>query len=142
MAEPKSAKPKAKPKASASRSETKARPKAAAKPKAAPAKAKGKSKSSPDIYTDPALRDRLKDEITAGDKGGKPGQWSARKAQLLAAEYEKAGGDYKNGKQKKTDEQKHLETSGPRKTGRPPTTNPPTVKGGRPATSPPRPGTS
>ena len=34
----------------------------------------------------------------AGSKGGKPGQWSARKAQLLAAEYKKAGGGYKRGK--------------------------------------------
>ena len=45
-------------------------------------------------YTDPALRARLKDEVVAGDKGGKPGQWSARKAQLLKLEYEKAGGGY------------------------------------------------
>jgi hypothetical protein len=45
-------------------------------------------------YTDPALRARLKDEVVAGDKGGKPGQWSARKAQLLKADYEKAGGGY------------------------------------------------
>ena len=48
----------------------------------------------------------MKDEITAGDKGGRPGQWSARKAQLLVHEYEKAGGGYKEDKQ--TDEQKHL----------------------------------
>jgi hypothetical protein len=45
-------------------------------------------------YTDPELRQRLKDEVVAGDKGGKPGQWSARKAQLLKHEYEKAGGGY------------------------------------------------
>lgn len=57
-------------------------------------KAKKGRKSSAKIYTDPELRDRLKEQIQAGDKGGKPGQWSARKAQLLAAEYEKAGGDY------------------------------------------------
>jgi hypothetical protein len=49
-------------------------------------------------YTDPALRARLKDEVVGGDKGGKPGQWSARKAQLLRAEYEKAGGDYRGEK--------------------------------------------
>jgi hypothetical protein len=49
-------------------------------------------------YTDPALRARLKDDVVAGDKGGKPGQWSARKAQLLKAEYEKAGGDYRGEK--------------------------------------------
>ena len=45
-------------------------------------------------YTDPALRARLKDAVVAGDKGGKPGQWSARKAQLLKQEYERAGGGY------------------------------------------------
>jgi hypothetical protein len=45
-------------------------------------------------YTDPELRARLKQEIEAGDRGGKPGQWSARKSQLLVREYEKAGGGY------------------------------------------------
>jgi len=52
---------------------------------------------SPDIrnpYTRPDLRERLKRKIMAGSKGGNPGQWSARKAQLLAAEYERAGGGY------------------------------------------------
>ena len=34
--------------------------------------------------------------IKAGSKGGKPGQWSARKAQLLALRYKKAGGGYRN----------------------------------------------
>jgi hypothetical protein len=32
-----------------------------------------------DKYTDPKLRDEIKEEIHQGDKGGKPGQWSARK---------------------------------------------------------------
>ena len=63
-------------------------------------------KAPEDIYTDPALRQRLKDEITAGDKGGRSGQWSARKAQLLVHEYEKSGGGYKDGEQ--SDAQKHL----------------------------------
>lgn len=58
-------------------------------------------------YTKPKLRARLKDEIQAGDKGGKPGQWSARKAQLLVREYEKAGGGYvDDGKKSAT--QQHL----------------------------------
>lgn len=52
------------------------------------------AKKNERIYTDPELRESLKNEITAGDKGGKPGQWSARKAQMLAREYEKAGGGY------------------------------------------------
>ena len=52
------------------------------------------------IYTDPAMRERLKRKIMVGDRGGRPGQWSARKAQLLAAEYEKAGGGYTGGRSK------------------------------------------
>ena len=52
-------------------------------------------------YTKPALRERIKKRITAGSKGGKPGQWSARKAQMVAAAYKAAGGGYKGGKGKK-----------------------------------------
>jgi hypothetical protein len=47
------------------------------------------------VYTKPTLRKQLFERIKAGDKGGSPGQWSARKAQLLAVEYKKAGGGYK-----------------------------------------------
>lgn len=46
-------------------------------------------------YTKPELRNRIKNRIMAGSRGGKPGQWSARKAQLLAMEYRKAGGGYR-----------------------------------------------
>jgi hypothetical protein len=46
-------------------------------------------------YTKPALRKRLFEKIKAGSKGGDPGEWSARKAQLLAVGYKKAGGGYK-----------------------------------------------
>ena len=63
-----------------------------------PSKRKFKEKSA--NYTKPELRDRLKERIMSGSKGGAPGQWSARKAQLLAAEYRKAGGGYKGGKSK------------------------------------------
>ena len=52
-------------------------------------------------YTKPALREKIKNRIMASSKGGKPGQWSARKSQLLVKEYEKAGGSYKGGKSKK-----------------------------------------
>ena len=52
-------------------------------------------------YTKPELRERIKNRIMAGSKGGNPGQWSARKAQLLALEYRKAGGGY-TGKPRKT----------------------------------------
>ena len=51
-------------------------------------------------YTKPELRETIKKRIMAGSKGGRPGQWSARKAQLLAAAYKKAGGGYKGGKSK------------------------------------------
>ena len=50
--------------------------------------------------SDPKLWDEVKDEITAGDKGGKPGQWSARKAQMASAEYQKRGGGYEGAKTK------------------------------------------
>ena len=66
------------------------------------------AKDYEDDYTKPKLRARLKDEIQAGDKGGKPGQWSARKSQLLTHEYEKQGGDYKH-KGKRKGSQKSLE---------------------------------
>ena len=45
-------------------------------------------------YTKPELRKRLFNRIKAGSKGGKPGQWSARKAQMLALASKKAGGGY------------------------------------------------
>jgi hypothetical protein len=46
-------------------------------------------------YTKPTMRKNLFNRIKSGSKGGKPGQWSARKAQLLASSYKKAGGGYK-----------------------------------------------
>ena len=51
-------------------------------------------------YTKPKLRERIKNRIMRGTKGGKAGQWSARKAQLLVQAYEKAGGGYKGGRSK------------------------------------------
>ncbi|EPX62574.1 hypothetical protein D187_008762 [Cystobacter fuscus DSM 2262] len=60
--------------------------------------ARSSTRSSSGKYTRPALRERLKKKIQAGDKGGRPGQWSARKSQLLAQEYKKAGGGYAGGK--------------------------------------------
>jgi len=60
-------------------------------------KAKKKSRvNEAGNYTKPGMRKRLFERIKAGSKGGKPGQWSARKAQLLATQYKKAGGGYKN----------------------------------------------
>ena len=59
---------------------------------------KKKSKStvnSAGNYTKPSLRKRLFEKVKRGIKGGKAGQWSARKAQLLAKKYKAAGGGYK-----------------------------------------------
>jgi len=47
-------------------------------------------------YTKPSMRKALFQKIKSGSKGGRPGQWSARKAQLLASEYKKKGGGYKD----------------------------------------------
>jgi|TARA_R110000803_G_scaffold210032_1_gene280822 hypothetical protein len=46
-------------------------------------------------YTKPTMRKRIFNRIKAGSKGGNAGQWSGRKAQMLAKAYKKAGGGYK-----------------------------------------------
>jgi hypothetical protein len=46
-------------------------------------------------YTKPTMRKNLFEKIKAGTKGGDPGEWSARKAQLLAKEYKAKGGGYR-----------------------------------------------
>ena len=47
-------------------------------------------------YTKPGLRKSIFERIKAGGKGGAPGQWSARKAQMMALQYKKAGGGYRD----------------------------------------------
>ena len=86
--------------------------KAPAKKKTSPARAKKKSAGAVKLaaggapksksrvneagnYTKPGMRKRQFQRIKAGSKGGAPGQWSARKAQMLASAYKKAGGGYK-----------------------------------------------
>jgi hypothetical protein len=46
-------------------------------------------------YTKPTMRKRLFQKIKASSKGGRPGQWSARKAQMLAKQYKAKGGGYR-----------------------------------------------
>jgi hypothetical protein len=46
-------------------------------------------------YTKPTMRKRLFNQIKSGTKGGKAGQWSARKAQMLARMYKAKGGGYR-----------------------------------------------
>lgn len=66
-----------------------------AKKPAAKRKPKAKSRvNEAGNYTKPTMRKRLFEKIKAGSKGGKPGQWSGRKAQILAKEYKAAGGGY------------------------------------------------
>lgn len=48
--------------------------------------------------TDPKLWEKVKAKVTRSDKGGKPGQWSARKAQMATSAYKKEGGGYEGGK--------------------------------------------
>jgi len=67
----------------------------------------GLAPSDPDVYTKPQMRDRIKAEIYCSDKGGDPGEWSARKAQLTVQRYEAEGGGYKDEGQF-TDSQKDL----------------------------------
>ncbi len=57
-------------------------------------------------YTHPEMRKEIKKDIQQSDKGGDPGQWSARKSQLLTQEYEKQGGGYKG---EQDEDQKNLE---------------------------------
>ena len=48
------------------------------------------------VYTKPTMRKALFERIKAGTAGGDPGEWSARKAQLLAKQYKAKGGGYKS----------------------------------------------
>ena len=70
--------------------------KAPARRKAPAKKRKTKSRvNEAGNYTKPTMRKRLFNRIKAGSKGGAPGQWSARKAQMLAKAYKAAGGGYR-----------------------------------------------
>lgn len=84
---------------------------AAKGPSRAPAKsAKSTAAKAADAaakYTEPELRDHIKEEVLQGDKGGRPGQWSARKAQLVAHEYEAEGGGYKGTRDETQQSLKH-----------------------------------
>jgi hypothetical protein len=59
----------------------------------------------PLAYTKPDLRKKIVSRVKAGSSGGKPGQWTARKAQIANEKYKKAGGGFKG---KKTESQKSL----------------------------------
>jgi hypothetical protein len=50
--------------------------------------------------TDEAKWKRVVASVKAGGKGGDPGQWSARKAQMATQQYKKSGGGYSGPKTK------------------------------------------
>tara|TARA_R110002073_G_scaffold64929_1_gene162480 strand:- start:108 stop:347 length:240 start_codon:yes stop_codon:yes gene_type:complete len=64
-----------------------------AKPKRAYSKG-GSTVNAAGNYTKPTMRKSLVASVKAGSKGGKPGQWSARKAQMVAKQYKAKGGGY------------------------------------------------
>ena len=55
---------------------------------------KGSTVNAAGNYTKPGMRKRIFNQVKAGSKGGKPGQWSARKAQIVAKRYKDQGGGY------------------------------------------------
>ena len=68
-----------------------------AKPKVKRAYAKGGSTvNAAGNYTQPGKRKQIFNRVKAGGSGGAPGQWSARKAQMVAKAYKAAGGGYKS----------------------------------------------
>ena len=77
-----------------------------------PAKKSPKKKPSSANYTKPELRDKIKKKVVAGSKGGRRGQWSARKAQLVTNEYKAEGGGFKH---VRNDAQKSLKKWGDEK---------------------------
>jgi hypothetical protein len=48
--------------------------------------------------TNQELWERIVEEVKKGSKGGNPGEWSARKAQLAVLLYKKRGGGYRGEK--------------------------------------------
>lgn len=75
--------------------------KAAAEKQGRAIRASGYSKGGDTInaagnYTNPTMRRKLVQQVKAGSKGGKAGQWSARKAQMVAKMYKEKGGGYKS----------------------------------------------
>mgnify|MGYP003661005100 FL=1 len=66
-----------------------------AKPKRAYSKG-GSTVNAAGNYTQPGKRKQIFNRIKAAGKGGAPGQWSARKAQMVAKAYKAAGGGYKS----------------------------------------------
>lgn len=69
--------------------------------------------------SNPGLWKRIVSAVKAASKGGKPGQWSARKAQIAVARYKKAGGGYKGAKSSKNSLAKWTKQKWRTKSGKP-----------------------
>jgi hypothetical protein len=69
--------------------------------------------------SNPGLWKRIVSAVKAGSKGGSPGQWSARKAQIAVARYKKAGGGYKGAKSSKNSLAKWTKQKWRTKSGKP-----------------------
>jgi hypothetical protein len=67
----------------------------------------------------PALWDRVVSSVKAGSKGGEPGKWSARKAQLAVAKYKDAGGKYSGKKSESNSLSKWTDQKWRTKSGKP-----------------------
>ena len=59
-------------------------------------------------YTKPTMRKALFNRIKASNKGGRSGQWSARKAQMLAKQYKAKGGGYREWQYLKMEKRKKV----------------------------------
>jgi len=65
------------------------------------------------------LWDRIKNRVQQGSRGGLPGQWSARKAQLLVKEYKDHGGKFTGEKDPKNSLTKWTREKWRTKSGKP-----------------------
>jgi hypothetical protein len=74
--------------------------------------------------TNPEKWERIKSQVKASNKGGAPGQWSARKAQLATQKYKAAGGGYKGPKKADNSLSKWTKEDWGTKSGKPSTQGP------------------
>ena len=76
------------------------------------------------VKTDPSKWKRIVSQVKASGKGGAPGQWSARKAQLATQKYKSSGGGYKGPKQADNSLSKWTKQEWTTKSGKPSTQGP------------------
>ena len=76
------------------------------------------------VKTDPGKWKRIVASVKASGKGGAPGQWSARKAQLATQKYKGSGGGYKGPKKADNSLAKWTKEDWGTKSGKPSTQGP------------------